>query len=163
MEEINEEKKELEAEVVSLRKEVKKGKTVQNYANSSRALEELINNQRSYNDKTCIGYKEEEAGPSTTKYNEPMRSDMHVDFTGQDSQEQPCKTIPRRRFPSSYQQSFYGYCYSCGKFGHKVVECRTYPTNQYNSTRSIKIEPPRAQWNINRFENLRNNMECYKC
>ena len=73
---------------------MKKGKTIQNYDNSSRALEELINNQRSYNDKTGIGYKEEEAGPSTTKYNEPMRSDMHVDFIGKDSQEQPWKTIP---------------------------------------------------------------------
>ena len=60
---------------------MKKGKTIQNYANSSRALEELFNNQRSYNEKTGIGYKEEEAGTSTTKYNEPMRSDMHVDFT----------------------------------------------------------------------------------
>ena len=85
MEERNQEREELEAEVVLLSKEVKKGKTVQNYANSSRALEELINNQRSYNDKTGIGYKEEEAGPSTKKYNEPMRSNMHVDFIGQDS------------------------------------------------------------------------------
>ena len=64
---------------------MKKGKNIQNYANNSRALEELINNQRSYNEKTGIGYKEEEARPSTTKYNEPMRSDMHVDFIGQDS------------------------------------------------------------------------------
>ena len=67
MEESNQEREELEAEVVSLREEVKKGKTIQNYANNSRALEELINNQRSYNEKTGIGYKEEEVGPSTTK------------------------------------------------------------------------------------------------
>ena len=151
---------ELEAKVVSLREEVQKGKTIQNYANSSRALEELINNQQSYNDKTGIDYKEEEVGPSTKKYNEPMRSDMHVDFTGQDSQEQPQKTIPRQKFPSSYQHIFYGYCYSCGKFGHKAVECRTYPRNEYNSRGSVKYEPPRAQRNINRFEYLRNNIEC---
>ena len=94
MEESNQEREALEAEVVSLHKEVKKGKTVQNYANSSRALEELINNQRSYNDRTSLSYKEEEAEPSTTKYNEPMRSDMHVDFIGRDSQEHPWKTIP---------------------------------------------------------------------
>ena len=74
---------------------MKKGKIVQNYANSSRALEEIINNQRSYNERTGLGYKEEEAGPSITKYNEPIRSDMHVDFIGQDSQEHPWKTIPR--------------------------------------------------------------------
>ena len=95
LEESNQEREELEAEVVSLRKEVKKGKTIQNYANSPRALEELINSQRSYNERTGLGYKEEEAGPSTTKYNEPMRSDMHVVFIGQDLQEHPWKMIPR--------------------------------------------------------------------
>ena len=95
LEEINQEREALEAEVVSLRKEVKKGKTVQKYANSSRALEELINNQRSYNDRTGLGYKEEETGPSKTKYNEPMRSDIHEDFIGQDSQAHPWKKIPR--------------------------------------------------------------------
>ena len=94
MEEGNQERESLEAEVVSLCKEVKKGKNVQNYANNSRELEELNNNQRSYNDRTSLGYKEEEAGPSTTKYNEPMRSDGHVDFIGQYFQEQPWKTIP---------------------------------------------------------------------
>ena len=67
MEESNREREALEAEVVSPRKEVKKVKTFQNYANRSRALEELINNQRSYNDRTSLGYKEEEVGPSTTK------------------------------------------------------------------------------------------------
>ena len=102
LEERNQEREELEAEVISLREEVKKGKTIQNYANNSRALEELIKNQWSYNDRTGIGYKEEETGPSTKKYNESMRSDMHVDFIGQDSQEQPWKTIPRRKFPSKY-------------------------------------------------------------
>ena len=82
MEESNQEREELEAKVVLLREEVKKGKTIQNYANNSRALEELINNQQYYNDRIGLGYKEEEAGPSTTKYNETMRSDMHVDFIG---------------------------------------------------------------------------------
>ena len=68
---------------------MKKGKNVQNYAKSSRALEKLINNQRSYNDRTGLGYKEEEEeeGPATKKYNELMRYDMHVNFVGQDSQE----------------------------------------------------------------------------
>ena len=133
MEESNQEREALEAKVVSLHKEVKKGKTVQNYANNSRALEELIKNQRSYNDRTSLGYKEEEAGASTTKYNKPMRSDIYEDFIEQNSQAHPWKMIPRRRFSSRYQHIFHGYCYSCGKFGHKAVECHTYPMNQYNS------------------------------
>ena len=82
MEESNQEREELEAEVVSLCEEVKKGKNIQNYANNSRALEELINNQLSYNNKTGLNYKEEEGGHSATKYNKHMRSDMHVDFIG---------------------------------------------------------------------------------
>ena len=94
LEESNQEREALEAEVVLLGKELKKGKFVQNYANSSRALEELINDQLSYNDKTGRSYKEEEVGPSTKKYNEPMRSDIHEDFIGQDSQAHPWKTIP---------------------------------------------------------------------
>jgi len=91
---------------------VKKGKIVQNYANNSRALEELINNQRSYNGRTGLSYNEEEVGPSTPKYNEPMISNKQIDFIEQDSQEQPWKTNPRQRFPSTYQHIFYGYCYS---------------------------------------------------
>ena len=39
LEENNQEREELEVEVVSLHEEVKKGKNIQNYANSSRALE----------------------------------------------------------------------------------------------------------------------------
>ena len=57
MEESKQEMEELEVKVVSLREEVKKGKNIQNYPNSSRALEEIINNQRSYNDRTSLSYK----------------------------------------------------------------------------------------------------------
>ena len=45
LEESNQEREALEAEVISLRKEVKKGITIQKYANNSRALEGIINNQ----------------------------------------------------------------------------------------------------------------------
>ena len=92
-----------------------------------------------------------------------MRSDMHVDFIQQDSKEHPWKTIHQQIFPSEYLHIFHGYYNSCGKFGHKAVECHTYPRNEYNSRRSVKYEPLRAQRNINRFEHLRNNIECYKC
>ena len=45
LEERNKEREELEAAVVSLCEKVKKGKDIQNYANSSRELEEIINSQ----------------------------------------------------------------------------------------------------------------------
>jgi len=42
---------------VSLRKEVKSGKNIQDYAKSSKALEKLISNQQSYSGKVGLGYK----------------------------------------------------------------------------------------------------------
>ena len=58
LKERNKEREALEAEIVSLRKQVKNGKTLQNYTNSSKELEEIINNQRSNNDNTGLSYKE---------------------------------------------------------------------------------------------------------
>ena len=91
----------MEAEIVSLRKQVKNGKTLQNYTNSSKALEEIINNQRSNSDKTGLGYKENfEKEPSpymTTKEDGYAKSNKQVDLPAnsrdQDSQEEPWKTI----------------------------------------------------------------------
>ena len=59
----------METKIVTLRKEVKNGKTVQIYANSSNTLDKLINNQLSYRGKTGIGYKEKfekNSSPSMT-------------------------------------------------------------------------------------------------
>ena len=59
----------MEAEIVSLKKELKSGKTLQGYTNSSKSLDELMRNQQSYSDKIGLGYKEKserEACPSMT-------------------------------------------------------------------------------------------------
>ena len=53
------ERESLEAEVVSLHKEVNKGNTVQNYANNSRALEE-INNIATWDLKREVQHKQQE-------------------------------------------------------------------------------------------------------
>ena len=34
--------------------------------------------------------------------------------------------IPRRPMPSRYQQIVLGHCYSCNKFGHKSLNCKSY-------------------------------------
>lgn len=111
LKESNNEREALEVEIVSLRKEVKNGKTLQDYANGSRTLDELINNQRSCNDKSGLDYKEKiekESSPSmTTKEDGYAKSTKQVDLVArsrnQDSQEEPWKTIPRRRFPPRYE------------------------------------------------------------
>ena len=126
LKESNKEREALEAEIISLRKEVKNGKTLQNYTNNSKNLDELINNQWSCNDKTGLGYKEKfkkESSPSMTTKEDgyAKRVDPPAKSRYQDSWEEPWKTIPRRRFPPRYQPIFYGHCYSCGRFGHRVA------------------------------------------
>ena len=103
----------------------------------------------------------------TTKEDGYEKSTKQVDLPTRsrdpDSQEEPWKTIPRRRFPPRDQPIFYGHCYSCGRFGHRAAECRMYVWNEYNSTRSLRNGYFGTQQNINIFDHLRYDVECYKC
>jgi hypothetical protein len=66
---------ELEAEVVNLRKKVEKSDTQNKFLNNSMTLDEILDSQRSPNDKSGLGYNKEEistpkksdAGPSFVK------------------------------------------------------------------------------------------------
>jgi hypothetical protein len=66
---------ELEAEVVNLRKKVEKSDTQNKFLNNSMTLDEILDSQRSPNDKFGLGYNKEEmrtpkkfdAGPSFVK------------------------------------------------------------------------------------------------
>jgi hypothetical protein len=66
---------ELEAEVVNLRKKVEKSDTQNKFLNSSMTLDEILDSQRSPNDKSGLGYNKEkistpkksDAGPSFVK------------------------------------------------------------------------------------------------
>ena len=56
-------------------------------------------------------------------------------------------TSQRRSFTSRYQSLFYGYCFTCNNFGHKVVDCRSYGRN--GQERNVYVAPY--------------NIEFYKC
>jgi len=65
----------------------------------------------------------------TTKedgYGKYTTVDLSAKSRDQDSWEEPWKTISRRRYPPRYQTIFYGHCYSCERFSHRVVEFRMY-------------------------------------
>jgi hypothetical protein len=51
-----------------------------------------------------------------------------------------------RSFSPRYQSLFYGYCFTCNKFGHKVVDCRAY--GRKGQERNVYVDPY--------------NIECYK-
>ena len=102
----------------------------------------------------------------TTKEDGYAKSNKQVDLPAnsrdQDSQEEPWKSIPQRIFPPQYQPIFYGHFYSCGRFGHRAIECRTYVWNKYSFGRTFRNGYSETQHNINIFYYLRDDVECYK-
>ena len=74
----------------------------------------------------------------------------------------------RRSSTPRYQTIFFGLCYACNNFGHKAVNCRANNRNNNNfesyTQRGYSRRPSETQRrNYNRFESLRNEVECYKC
>jgi hypothetical protein len=58
------------------------------------------------------------------------------------------RTTPQRRsFTPRYENCFYGHCFYCTNFGHKIVDCKDYKRNV--QARSAYVAPC--------------NIECYKC
>jgi hypothetical protein len=58
------------------------------------------------------------------------------------------RTTPQRRsFTPRYENLFYGHCFCCTNFGHKVADCRDY---------KINVQADRAYV-------VAHNIECYKC
>jgi septal ring factor EnvC (AmiA/AmiB activator) len=58
------------------------------------------------------------------------------------------RTTPQRRsFTPRYENLFYGHCFYCTNFGHKVADCRDYKRN---------VQADRAYV-------VTRNIECYKC
>ena len=67
-----------------------------------------------------------------------------------------------------YRTIFFGLCYACNNFGHKVVNCRANNMNNYDieshTQRGYSRRPSETQRiSYNRFESLRTEVECYKC
>jgi hypothetical protein len=67
-----------------------------------------------------------------------------------------------------YQNIFFGLCYACNNFGHKVVNCRANSRNINNFEIHTQKGYPRRpsethRRSYNRFESLSIEVECYKC
>ena len=112
------------------------------YENSSEVLKQIINNQKSFFDKTSIGYKQNtnEASRSMLIDNEkkPRRyAEVVKDYKNEEeierqpeqpvSEEGPAERSDLRKSPPPYIPRygyfFYGHCFTCGRFGHKAVNC----------------------------------------
>ena len=172
------EKENCEAEIVSLKNKLQMKDIAKGYDNSSKVLEQIISNQKSFFDKTGIGYKQNtnEASSSMLTDNEkkPRRyAEVVKDSKNEEEIERqpeqpvlekgPAERSDHRKAPPPYIPRygyfFYGHCFTCGRFGHKAVNCfqrRNFETR--NNLASLR----RPQYN-NRFDPLRSEIECYKC
>jgi hypothetical protein len=137
----------MEAEVVDLRKKVEKSNKL---LNSSTILNEILDSQRSPNDKSGIGYNKEatHVESSTSKKNEASPS-LSMDGNNVVSQpytqgkeifkrkkkvrhQEAIFTPKRRETPSiwtpkqRYENVFHGHYYSCNEYVQKYLECKCY-------------------------------------
>jgi hypothetical protein len=184
----------LEAEIVTLRKDIRK----KNMQNSSKVLDDIINSKKSHLDKSRLGYNEIEKGSSSKTieqekipkiYTETIKGDMKIykedyrdtppskifKFQNQQQTYRPqeeeglIRAPPFRRYTTlRYQTIFFGLCYACNNFGHKVVNCRANNKNNNNfeshTQRGYLGRPSETQRIIyNMFESLSTEVECYKC
>jgi hypothetical protein len=148
----------LEAEIVTLRKDIQK----KNMQNSSKFLDDIINSKKSHLDKTGLGYNQTEKGSSfkTTeqetypkRYAETIKGDRRIykeDYrdtpplrrvifqnqqpTDRLQEEEEFIRAPPFRISSTpgYQTIFFSLCYACNNFGHKAVNCRANNKNNNN-------------------------------
>jgi hypothetical protein len=154
--------------------------------------------QKSHLDNSGLGYNQAEKGSSSKITKKETNTKIFVETIKGDRKiykEDYRDTLPPRRFrfqnqqqtdgpqeeegfiraPSfrrssipRYQTIFFGLCYGCNNFGHKVVNCRANNRKNNNfeshTQRGYSRRPSETQRIIyNRFESLSTEVECYKC
>jgi hypothetical protein len=122
--------------------------------NSSKVLDDIISSQKSYLDKSGLGYNQTEKGSSSKTIEKETNPKSYAETIKGDKKiykEYYRDTPPPRRFrfqnqqhidktqeeegfirappfirssTTRYQTIFFGVCYACNNFGHKAVNCR---------------------------------------
>jgi hypothetical protein len=175
----------LEVEIVTLRKDLQK----KNMKNNSKFLNDIMSSQKPHHDKSELGYNQIENGSisKTTEqetypkiYAKTIKRDRKVykenyrdtpplrifRFQNQQSkywphEEEEFIRVPpfKRSSTPRYQTNFFGLCYACNNFGHKVVNCRSNNRNINNFESHTQRDYPRRpsethRRSYNRFESL---------
>ena len=176
----------LECEVVSLRKELEKVKTLNlRFDKGSETLDEIIKVQRSPLIKTGLGYTGESSQASAPNYLKAVRIGLQHAATQQGNKESlqvkhdhlNSKNTNRnifqrntsqqvnssRRFHDRRNFFFNGQCFSCHNFGHKVVQCVAYKTIMTREARKKRIDIETKKNAYNKFSPLLNEVECAYC
>jgi hypothetical protein len=160
-----EEVEKLEEEVVTLRvKVIKLNKNIEETETSTSTIENKEKHSRlleKKNEEKRKSYAEVLKGrnhgqPESKKTDKDTSSRRPSMFKPQrsfnhdhdQSRKEFRRTTPQRRsFTPRYVNLFYGHCFYCTNFGHKVADCRDYKRNV--QARNAYVAP--------------RNIECYKC
>jgi hypothetical protein len=176
----------LECEVVSLRKELEKVKTLNlRFAKGSETLDEIIKVQRSPLIKTGLGYTGESSQSSAPNYLKAVTASLQDAATQQGNKESSqvrhdhlnSKNTNRNAFQGNSNQQvnsyrrfydrknffFNGQCFSCHNFGHKAAQCVAYKTIMTRESRKKRIELETKKNTYNNFSPLQNEVECAYC
>jgi hypothetical protein len=175
----------LEAEVVDLRKKVEKSNK---FLNSSTILNEILDSQRSPNDKSGLGYNKEathfeastskkhEVSPSFSKdgnnvASQPSTQSKETFKRTKQGRHQEAIFTPQSKFkretPSRwtpkqrYENVFHGHCYSCNEYGHKALDCRHYARKDNG-----RFHNTLRCWRCNQVGHIAahcHTMRCYNC
>jgi hypothetical protein len=167
----------LETEVVDLRKKVEKSNK---FLNSSKILNEILESQRSPNDKSGLGYKREathaeastskkhEVSPSLSKdkdnvASKPPTQGKECFKSTKKGRHQVAILTPQRKWTPKkrYESVFHGQCYSCNEYGHKPLECRSYAMRD-NETFHNTIRCWRCD-QVGHIVVHCHSMRCYSC
>jgi hypothetical protein len=156
--------------------------------NNSTILDEILDCQRSPNDKSGLGYNKEathseastskkhEVSPSYSKggskvaIQAPTQSKETFRRTEKRRHQEAIPTPQskfRRETPSRwtpkqrYENIFHGHCFSCNEYGHKALDCRHYARKDVGRFHNIL-----RCWRCNQVGHIVahcHNMRCYSC
>jgi hypothetical protein len=176
----------LECEVVSLRKELEKVKTLNlRFAKGSETLDEIIKVQRSPLIKTGLGYTGESSQSLAPNYLKAVTTSLPDVATQQGNKESSQvrhdhlnskntnmnafrgnsnqQVNSYRRFYDRKNFFFKGQCFTCHNFGHKAAQCVAYKTIMTRESRKKRIELKTKKNTYNNFSPLQDEVECAYC
>ena len=182
----------LEGEIVGLRKEIEKTKTLNlEFVKGSETQDEIINVQRSPLIKTGLGYTGEASQASTSKSyldaarryeQKPINKDYQVNqgqFTLRANKSYNQPQVRSSQFTSRMDENrnynhmagkfdnrrsfFNGQCFSCHNFGHKAAQCVAYKTIMTREAQKQRSMTGITKRTYNNFSVLENEIECSIC
>ena len=121
------------------------------FKKSIEVLNDILSQQRFSCDKYGIGFCINQKDESKThKFSQEKEEEKAKNYEHGDGRNEREDQIQQRHefrnsmrqgrsFNSRYQSAFYGYCFSCYKFGHKAINYRTYARNSYLTRTMIMI------------------------